>query len=252
MMIFIKNKSKICFCIVVISICNLILTQSNAEQSIEELANSGLSKSQGMASSEESGRSIPNYSTSEVENESNNLENMDDAEMKAKAQQKMSSADSNSAEGITRDSMNKKTIEGYENQEIFTKGDKINEDPISAYERMTSEGCKEKENQQKPQYKKVTKKETVTDTEIYEQTCERPAGNIVCEKTLSVDCGSQGICGYDEVVIEPPRRWFHLRWWFRPDWADTGWYYSPGKVEKRPRYCCVSFVDKWEKRCWEQ
>ncbi len=200
---YFSNKLKIYFWLAVALLLssNLILTQSYAEQSIEELANSGLLKSQGMASSEESGEAIPNYSKSEVENEANNLDNLDDAEMRTKSEQKMGTADSNSAEGITRDS-NTKTIKGFENQEIFTKADKINEDPISAYERMTSEGCKEKENQQKPHYKKVTKKELVTDIEIYEETCEMPAGNIVCEKTLSVTCDDNRECSGDNGGIE--------------------------------------------------
>lgn len=192
------NKFKLYFWIAVVLLLssNLILTRSYADQSIEELANSGLIKSQGMASSEGSGEAIPNYSKSEVENEANNLDNLDDAEIRTKSEQKISTADSNSAEGITRDS-NQKKIEGFENQEIFTKADKINEDPVAAFERMTNEGCKEKENQQKPHYKKVTKKETVTDTEVYEETCEMPAGNIVCEKTLSVSCSNLSDCGYD-------------------------------------------------------
>lgn len=170
---------------------------SVSASSIESLAQEGLLKSQNMAASEESGNNIPNYSKENADIHANDVDQMDDAEMKSKSHQKMQSADSNSPEGITRDSMNKKTIEGYENQEIFTKAENINDDPIAAFERMTNEGCKEKENEQRQQYKKVVKKEKVTDIEIYEETCERPAGNVVCEKTLSVNCRRLEDCGYD-------------------------------------------------------
>ncbi len=164
---------------------------------IESFAKEGLLKSQNMASSEESGNSIPNYSKEKADTHANNLDQMDDAEMKSKSHQKMQSADSNSPEGITRDSMNKKPLSGYENSEIFKKAETINDDPIAAFERMTNEGCKEKENEQKQQYKKVVKKEKVTDTEIYEEVCEKPAGDVVCEKTLSVSCERLEDCGYD-------------------------------------------------------
>ena len=192
-----NNKLKIYFSIITILLfSNLGFNRCYGEQSIEEFAREELAKSQGMASSEKSGEEIPNYSKLAAENEANNLNNMDDAEMRTKSEQKMLSADSNSAEGITRDS-NKKTIEGFENQEIFTKAEKINEDPVSAYERMTNEGCKEKENDLKNHYRKRTYMEKVTDKELYEQICEKPAGNIVCEKTLSVNCRRLEDCGYD-------------------------------------------------------
>ncbi len=167
----------------------------------EALARDGLAKSQNMASSEESGNSIPGYSEEKADIYANDIDQMDDAEMKSKSNQKMTSATEESPEGITRDAMNKKTIEGYESQEIFTKAEKINDDPIAAFERMTNEGCKEKENDQKQQYKKVTKKEKVTDTEIYEQTCEKPAGNINCEKTLNVSCAKTEECEAGGIVL---------------------------------------------------
>lgn len=167
----------------------------------EALAKDGLVKSQNMASSEESGNNIPGYSKEKADIHANDINQMDDAEMKSKSHQKMQSADEGSPEGIARDAMSTKTIEGYENQEIFTKAEKINEDPIAAFERMTNEGCKEKENEQKQIYKKVVKKELITDTEIYEETCERPAGNIICEKTLSVTCDNMSDCGYDSGGI---------------------------------------------------
>lgn len=245
---YFSNKLKIYFWLAVALLLssNLILTQSYAEQSIEELANSGLLKSQGMASSEESGEAIPNYSKSEVENEANNLDNLDDAEMRTKSEQKMGTADSNSAEGITRDS-NTKTIKGFENQEIFTKADKINEDPISAYERMTSEGCKEKENQQKPHYKKVTKKELVTDIEIYEETCEMPAGNIVCEKTLSVTCDDNRECSGDNGGIEGGSVASDMKFVYRYPYLTVGTIsdnYWNGRCQEYSRRTTFTVKDK--------
>ena len=173
---------------------------SVSASSIESLAQDGLLKSQNMASSEESGQNIPNYSKEKADIHANDIDQMDDAEMKSKSHQKMQSADSNSAEGITRDAMNKKTIEGYENQEIFKKAEIINADPIAAFERMTNEGCKEKENVQKQQYKKVVKKEKVTDMEIYEEVCEEPVAKINCEKTLNVSCEKTEECQAGGIV----------------------------------------------------
>ena len=125
-----------------------------ADSSIEMLARDGISKSQGMALSESSGSAIPGYSEQKARDQANDIDHIDDAELKNKAHLKMQSADANSPEGITRDAMNKKTIDGYENQEIFIKADEINLDPIAAFEKITKEGCKEKEKEQKNQYKK--------------------------------------------------------------------------------------------------
>ena len=165
--------------------------------SIESLVQEGMLRSQNMASNEQSGSNIPGYSREKAESHANDIDQMDDVEMKSKSHQKMLSASNDSPEGITRDAMNKKTLSGYEDTEIFKKAEVINADPIAALERIMSTGCKEKENEQKQIYKKVVKKELVTDTEIYEETCEKPAGNIVCEKTLSVNCRRLEDCGYD-------------------------------------------------------
>ena len=111
----------------------------------------------------------------------------------------MQTADSDSAVGITRDAINKKTIDGFENQEIFTKAEIINNDPIAAFEKITNEGCKEKTNKQQ-QYKKLIKKEKITDTELYQENCEKPVGNIICEKTLNVSCEATEECESGGIV----------------------------------------------------
>jgi hypothetical protein len=204
MTVYFRRKQRFLFSeifLVIIFVAANCQINSVSASSIESLAQEGLLKSQNMASSEESGNNIPNYSKENADIHANDVDQMDDAEMKSKSHQKMQSADSNSPEGITRDSMNKKTIEGYENQEIFTKAENINDDPIAAFERMTSEGCKEKENEQRQQYKKVVKKEKVTDTEIYEETCEKPAGKINCEKTLNVSCEATEECQAGGIVL---------------------------------------------------
>ena len=197
-----KNKLRFSFFkifLVILFVTANCQINSVSASSIESLAQEGLLKSQNMASSEESGNNIPNYSKENADIHANDVDQMDDAEMKSKSHQKMQSADSNSPEGITRDSMNKKTIEGYENQEIFSKAENINDDPIAAFERMTNEGCKEKENEQRQQYKKVVKKEKVTDTEIYDEICEKPAGKINCEKTLNVSCEKTEECQHERI-----------------------------------------------------
>ena len=121
---------------------------------LEALAKDGLVKSQNMALNEESGNSIPDYLKEKADIHANDIDQMDDVAMKGKSNQKMTSVAEESSEVITRDAINKKTIEGYQSQEIFTKAEKINNDTIAAFERMTNEGCKEKENDQKQQYKK--------------------------------------------------------------------------------------------------
>ena len=198
-----KNKLRFSFSKIFLAILFVAANcqiKSVSASSIESLAQEGLLKSQNMASSEESGNNIPNYSKENADIHANDVDQMDDAEMKSKSHQKMESADSNSPEGITRDSMNKKPLSGYENSEIFKKAEIINDDPIAAFERMTNEGCKEKENEQRQQYKKVVKKEKVTDTEIYEETCEKPAGKINCEKTLNVSCEAMEECQAGGIV----------------------------------------------------
>jgi hypothetical protein len=178
----------------------LCLASQSQALTIESLAQEGLLKSQSMASSEESGRNIPGYSREKADIHANDIDQMDDAEMKSKSDQKMKSATEDSPEGIARDAMDKEPLSGYEDTEIFQKAEKINDDPVAAYERMTKEGCREKENEQKQQYRKVVKKELVTDTEIYEETCEKPAGGIVCEKTLDVKCEATEECEAGGIV----------------------------------------------------
>lgn len=175
----------------------LLLNNAKAEQSIEDMVRQGVSQSQGFASNEDSGKLVPNHSKDKASEEAEKLDKLDDAELKNKAHEKMLNADSSSPEGITRDAMNKKTLDGFEKHEMFTKAEKIWADPVSAMEKITSEGCKEKVNEQKPQYKKKITKEKHYDTELYEKTCEKPASNITCEKTLSVNCSNLSDCGYD-------------------------------------------------------
>ena len=169
------------------------------DRDIAALAKDGLLKSQNMASSEESGINIPGYSKEKADIKAHEIDQMDDAELKSKSNKKMQTADSDSAVGITRDAMNKKTIDGFENQEIFTKAEIINNDPIAAFEKITKEGCQEKTNEQQ-QYKKLIKKEKITDTELYQENCEKPVGNIICEKTLNVSCEKTEECEAGGIV----------------------------------------------------
>jgi len=184
--------------LIVLATLNTVVANINTTNvEMENFAKAGLAQTQEFASSESSGDSIPNFSKDKADTHANEIDHLDDAEMKTKSEQKLATADEESAVGITRDSAKRKVIDDYENQEIFTKAEIINDDPIAAYERMTNEGCVEKENELKDHYKKRYYNETVTDKEIYKQTCEKPAGNVVCEKTLSVNCERLEDCGYD-------------------------------------------------------
>jgi hypothetical protein len=173
-----------------------------ADQEIAKLAREGIAMSQGFAASESSGDNIAGFSRGVAEAEGGNMSTIDDAELKGRAEQMMVKADVESAVGITRESAKRKTIDGYENQEIFTKADAINDDPIAAYERIVNEGCKEKENEIKDQYQKRKYTEVVTDKEIYEQTCEKPSNNIQCEKTLNVSCQVSEECEAGGLVLD--------------------------------------------------
>ena len=200
MKVSMKIKFSLCFLAVTMITLSLWVESSYSDSPIETLAREGMSRSQGMALSESSGSSMPGYSEQKAQDQANDIDHIDDAELKNKAHQKMQSADVNSAEGITRDAMNKKTIDGYEKQEIFVKADEINLDPVAAFEKMTRVGCKERESQQKQQYKKVVKKEKITDTEIYEEVCEKPVEKINCEKTLNVSCEATEECQAGGIV----------------------------------------------------
>ena len=128
--IFVINAG-IAVIIIVIGILNINLSLANQE--IESITRDGLAKSKGYASSEVSGSSLPNYSRDKADMEGEKIDRLDDAEMKSKAHNEMLNADSSSAKGITRNAMNKKTLDGFEKHEIFTKAEKIWEDPISEY-----------------------------------------------------------------------------------------------------------------------
>ena len=91
------------------------------EQSIEEMVRQGVREAEGCATSEGSGKLVPNHSKEGASAEAERMDKLDDAEMKRKAHQAMTSADSGSAEGIARDAMSKKMLDGFEEAEIFTK-----------------------------------------------------------------------------------------------------------------------------------
>ena len=199
-MIFIRHKYKLAAVSLILVLFMSGVEYANSDMSIEEIARAGMSKSQDMASSESSGKNIPNFSKDKADNHANEIDQLDDAEMKEKAEQKIKNADKASAEGVAITASNRKKLDGYEDHEMFTKAEEINADPIAAYERMTSEGCKEKENDLKNQYKKRTYMEKMTDKELYEKTCEKPAGNIICEKTLNVSCEATEECQAGGIV----------------------------------------------------
>ena len=184
-----------------------------AEQSIEEMTRQGVLQAQGMASKEESGELVPNYSRNKASEEADKIDKIDDGELKSKAHEKMVNANAASPEGITRDAMNKKTLDGFENHEIFTRAAKIWKDPVSEMEKITKEGCKEKVNEKKNQYRKKIIKEKHYDTELYEESCEKPADNVTCEKTLNVTCEAKSsiaecnACGIVFESVQGDMKW---------------------------------------------
>lgn len=144
------------------------------------------------------------YSESEAMKTGENLDNLNDAELKNKAGQKMEAANmkkGSMAENITAAASNKRTLEGFENHSMFTKADEIFKDPITMLNKLTAVKCKKILGTSANHYTKKTITETKYDTEIEEQICEQPAGNIVCEKTLNLECESTQNCENKTISI---------------------------------------------------
>ncbi len=134
--------------------------------------------------------SIPSFSSNEVQQKASELDKMDDAELKSKSIAVINNAAENSSTKNVAAIARRPRLDGIEKHSIFERSERVWSSLKDSLEQWLGADCKESGKAKQPKYTKriiVTKEE---DIELKKQTCESAAGNIVCEKTLSVSCDS--------------------------------------------------------------
>ena len=176
----------------------LIFTaKSSFAASLEELIQSDLASKKTFIRDEAAEDAIPSYSRTGAEIKGEEIASKAEAALKAEADQKIASSKKDTAgEGIVATTMERQPLDGFEEHEMFTEADKIWSDPVAAMNEF--DDCKTRINNAENQYTKRTIKETKFDEIIEERICEKPAGNVVCEKTLSVGCEGEEVCSFDK------------------------------------------------------
>lgn len=181
----------------------MIIKQISHADTNEQMVISQMQQLQGSFGVNNAGEFL-GYSENEAMKTGEDLDNLSDAELKNKAGQKMEEAQKEKGtapENITVIAGQCPTLTGYENQEMFTKADEIFKDPITMLNKLSDVKCKKILGQNANHYTRKTVKQTKYDTEIEEQICEQPAGNIVCENTLDLECEEMQDCQNKTIMI---------------------------------------------------
>ena len=167
---------------------------------IEEMVRNNLSQDQNMAQDESAANAIPGYSKNESLEAAQRISNQDEASLKAEANQKFlgSKNDPNdTGSNIAVDLMEKKTLDGFEDLILFQRAENVWMDPVSAANSLGLADCKARVNDNQNQYTKRIVKEKQFNEILEEKTCEKAVSNIVCEKTLSIECEEGKKSGFD-------------------------------------------------------
>jgi len=124
---------------------------------------------------------------------------IDDAGLKAKANQKLQESIKN--EEPTTCAMERNTLPNYENLTLFKKAEEIYANPLEMIKNLTAEDCKEAQDRSDGPTKSKYKTKV---TEMVEEkvSCEKPADNILCEKTLKLDCEETKECSGHGIVLK--------------------------------------------------
>lgn len=161
----------------------LMASIPTTDNSIETVVNSSLSHSKGVfsKSADELGQHIPKYEPGIESKTAREFASINDADLNQKGQ------DAIEKTPIISDVIKKNPLPNYENLKLFKRAESIYADPAAMLEKLL-EDCSEKINTPDNQYTKSRIKKDSIKTIEEQKSCERPADNLFCEKTLKVEC----------------------------------------------------------------
>lgn len=199
------------------AIISIISFGANAEteKSLTEILNGGADFAKGASQSHKSLETIPEFSNNmveEIKRELGNIQVDDKADnLKIQGEQERDRKISTNPDGITATmasatdvSMvtgdNCRGCNSLINHDLFVRSDKLMKDPISQFETLKNEGCKEVEDKKRKGFYRQENIEEITD-EIEElRICEAPILQLNCNKTLSVKCKQTIPCDYGGIT----------------------------------------------------
>lgn len=191
-------------------------TYAGAEKSLEEILNSGADLARGAAQSDKSLDAIPGFSYEkgrEAEQELGRIQVDDKADnLKIQGEQERNRQINSNPDGITATMATATDIsrvigdncpgcEKLAEHDLFTRTDKLLKDPISQFELLKGEGCKEIEDKKRKGFYRSENVEEVTDKIEELRICEAPVLQINnCQKKLSVKCKQVIPCDYGGIT----------------------------------------------------
>ena len=149
---------------------------------------------------------IPNYSEDSKNKAIEELNNIDPAELEFSGtrirNRDLNNPNSYAATLEEASSPSKVTGIDYSNLEMFLRGDKIMNDPISLFNSLNAESCREIMSDKERHF---TKRELLAEkTEIVEEikSCEVPTSQFKCVKALKLTCVAKNDCDFGGIIKE--------------------------------------------------
>lgn len=189
---------------------------AESEKSLKAILNSGQDFAKGAAHSDKSLEVVPGFSYNKVKEEEQKLGSIqvDDRadNLKIQGEQERDRQSSTNPDGITATMVSATDIsrvtgdkcsgcDKLVEHELFTRADKLIKDPISQFELIKGEGCKEIESKKRRGFYRLENIEEVTDKVEELRICETPVLQFNnCQKTLSVKCKKVISCDYGGIT----------------------------------------------------
>jgi len=140
---------------------------------------------------------IPKYEK-DIDTKTGEEFSVNDADLKDKANQRLQESIKN--EEPTARAMKRNILPNYEGLTLFKKAEEVYANPTEMMKNLTAD-CKEVEDRSDWPTKRKYKTKTI---EIVEEkaSCETPADNILCEKTLKLECEETQECSGHGIVLK--------------------------------------------------
>ena len=149
---------------------------------------------------------LPNYSEISKDRVTEELNKIDPAELESSGvnirNRDLNNPGSYAATLEEASSPSKVTGIDYSNLEMFLRGDKIMNDPVSLFNSLNAESCREIMSDKERHF---TKRELLAEkTEIVEEirSCEVPTNQFKCTKSLKLTCIAKDNCDFGGIIKE--------------------------------------------------
>lgn len=207
-------KSIILFvCLSFLSFCNLSVL---AEESLADVVRARAENSKTLAQNVHSTEEIPEYSESkkneieyklggiQADNKADNLRVQGEQERNRKVYSNPDGITATMAAATDISRVTGDNCPGCDNlaeHDLFIRTDKLLKDPVSQFELLKGEGCKEIEEKKRKGFYRTESVEEITDKIEELRICESPVLQFNnCQKTLSVKCKQVIPCDYGGIT----------------------------------------------------